>query len=41
MLVRWRLAIYVFLLLIASGLAILEQAHPVKPSAAAYAMPPD
>jgi hypothetical protein len=41
LLVQWRFAVYVLLLLIASGLAILGRAHPVQPPAAAYSMPPD
>jgi len=40
-LVHWRFAIYLMLLLIAAGFAILEQAHPIKPPAPAYSMPPD
>jgi hypothetical protein len=41
LLVQWRFALYILLLLIASGLAILEQSHPVQPPAAALAMPQD
>lgn len=41
LLVQWRFALYVFLLLIAAGFAVLEQAHPVQPPPAAHAMPPD